>query len=77
MKYLIPFFHDKSLKIFDFFKNIYTICHFRGIFFENKNYLKIKKRNYLNYHDIYLLFSKIIHDILVMFFKKYTVIEMF
>ena len=76
MKYLI-LFHDKSLKNFDFFKNINTKCHFRVIFFENKNYLKIKKRNCLNYNDIYLLFTKIIHDILVMFFKKYTVIEMF
>ena len=28
------------------------------IFFENKNYSKIKKRNFLNYNDIYLLFTK-------------------
>ena len=28
------------------------------IFFENKNYLKNKKRNCLNYNDIYLLFTK-------------------
>ena len=28
------------------------------IFWENKNYLKIKKRNCLNYNDIYLLFTK-------------------
>ena len=50
----------------------------QGYIFENKNYLKIKKRNCLNYNDIYFLFTKIIHDILVMFFfKKYTVIEMF
>ena len=42
----------------------------QGYIFENKNYLKIKKRNCLNYNDIYLLFTKIIHDILVMFFFK-------
>ena len=29
------------------------------IFLENKNYLKIKKRNFFNYNDIYLLFTKI------------------
>ena len=29
------------------------------IFLENENYLKIKKRNVLNYNDIYLLFTKI------------------
>ena len=28
------------------------------IFLENKNYLKIKKRNCLNDNDIYLLFTK-------------------
>ena len=28
------------------------------IFLENENYLKIKKRNFLNYNDIYLLFTK-------------------
>ena len=77
MKYLIPFTWQKFEKMLTFFKNINTICHFRIIFFENKNYLKIKKRNFLNYNDIYLLFTKIIHDILVMFFKKYTLIEMF
>ena len=42
----------------------------QGYIFENKNYLKIKKRNCLNYNDIYFLFTKIIHDILVMFFLK-------
>ena len=30
-----------------------------SIFLENENYLKIKKRNVLNYNDIYLLFTKI------------------
>ena len=48
------------------------------IFLENKNYLKIKKEKFLNYNDIYIYYlQKILHDILVMFFKKYTVIEMF
>ena len=28
------------------------------IFLKNENYLKIKKRNVLNYNDIYLLFTK-------------------
>ena len=28
------------------------------IFLENKNYLKIKKRHFLNYNDIYLLLTK-------------------
>ena len=41
------------------------------IFLENENYLKIKKRNVLNYNDIYIYYlQKFLHYILVMFFKN-------
>ena len=43
------------------------------IFLENENYLKIKKRNVLNYNDIYLLFTTVftLHSCYV-FFKIYS-----
>ena len=49
------------------------------IFFENENYLKIKKRNVLNYNDIYLfiIYKNFTLYPCYVFFKKYTVIEMF
>ena len=68
MKYLIPFTYQKFEKMLTFLKTLIQYVTSGLYFFENKNYLKIKKRNFLNYNDIYLLYTKIIHDILVMFF---------
>ena len=50
----------KVLKILTFLKTLIQYVT-SGLYFflENKNYLKIKKRNCLNYNDIYLLFTKI------------------
>ena len=40
------------------------------IFLENKNYLKIKKRNFLITMICVYYLQKILHDILVMFLKN-------
>ena len=42
------------------------------IFLENENYLKIKKRNVLNYNDIFIIYKNFYTTSLLCFLKIYS-----